>query len=53
MMDPAVLQQMVQSPLMQQMLSNPELLRNMLQMNPAIREVRSRNKRRVEPVSLN
>jgi hypothetical protein len=40
MMDPAAMQQMMQSPLMQQLLSNPELMRNMLQMNPAVREVR-------------
>jgi hypothetical protein len=39
MMDPAAMQQMMQSPLMQQLLSNPELMRNMLQMNPAVREV--------------
>jgi hypothetical protein len=45
MMDPAAMQQMMQSPLMQQLLSNPELMRNMLQMNPAVREVRRHSSR--------
>jgi hypothetical protein len=43
MMDPAAMQQMMQSPLMQQLLNNPEVMRNMLQMNPAVREVRRRS----------
>jgi hypothetical protein len=32
--------QMMQTPMMQQLLSNPETLRNMLQMTPGVREVR-------------
>lgn len=39
-MDPGAMQQMMQSPLMQQLLNNPELLRGMLQANPAVRQVR-------------
>jgi hypothetical protein len=31
--------QMMQTPMMQQLLSNPETLRNMLQMTPGVREV--------------
>jgi hypothetical protein len=38
-MDSTAMQQMMQSPLMQQLLNNPEMLRSMLQMNPAVREV--------------
>jgi hypothetical protein len=38
--DPAMMQQMMQSPMMQQLLNNPDMMRNMLQMNPAVREVR-------------
>lgn len=41
-MDPGM-QQMLQSPLMQQLLSNPELVRRMLQMNPAVRELMDRD----------
>lgn len=39
MFDQGFMQQMMQSPMMQQMLSNPDNMRNMLQMNPAVREV--------------
>lgn len=35
-----MLQSMMQNPMVQQMFSNPETMRNMLQMNPAVREVR-------------
>lgn len=38
-MDSGFMQQMMQSPMVQQLLNNPETLRNMLQMNPGIREV--------------
>lgn len=33
--------QMMNSPIMQNMLNNPELLRTMFQANPAVRDVRS------------
>lgn len=39
-MDQGLMQQMMQSPMVQQLLSDPETIRNMLQMNPGIREVR-------------
>lgn len=41
MFDQGFMQQMMQNPMVQQMLNNPETMRNMLQMNPAVREVGS------------
>lgn len=41
MFDQGFMQQMMQSPMVQQLLSDPETMRNMLQMNPGIREVRA------------
>lgn len=39
MFDQGFMQQMMQNPMVQQLLSNPEMMRNMLQMNPGVREV--------------
>jgi hypothetical protein len=39
MFDQGFMQQMMQNPMVQQLMSNPEMMRNMLQMNPGIREV--------------
>lgn len=39
MFDQGFMQQMMQNPMVQQFLSDPETMRNMLQMNPGIREV--------------
>lgn len=38
-MDPQQLQQMMDSPIMQNLLQNPEFLRSMMQSNPALRQV--------------
>lgn len=42
-MDPEMMRQMMGSPFMQQLLNNPELMRNMLQMNPGVRELMDRD----------
>jgi ubiquilin len=38
-MDPQQLQQMMNSPIVQNLLQNPEFLRSMMQSNPALRQV--------------
>ncbi len=38
-MNPEVMQQMMQSPMMQQVLNNPQFMTSVLQNNPAVREV--------------
>lgn len=38
-MDPQQMQQMMQSPIVQNLLENPEFLRSMMQSNPALRQV--------------
>lgn len=38
-MDPQQMQQMMGSPIVQNLLDNPEFLRSMMQSNPALRQV--------------
>lgn len=38
-MDPQQMQQMMNSPIVQSLLDNPEFLRSMMQSNPAVRQV--------------
>jgi ubiquilin len=40
--NPELMQRMMQSPFMQNMLENPELMRGMLMSNPGYRQVRPR-----------